>query len=673
MFACVCASSDGSSGAVERMLRRTLPHLLLLWSLGEELSTASAPRYADQEQSWRHRSLHSVPQELDVNLRRLDLSNNFIRQLRTLGLPHLKQLDLSGNLLDLISERVFDNPARLEELNLSKNALHNNLGGNSEALRSVSGLRVLDMSMNGLSGEAVELYLRNKPSLHRLRLTGNCVTRLSHGLFRECKALRTVSLDNNLITDIEPGTFESLELLETLNLARNNLAHICDFRLHQVKHLNLSRNSIEFFVTRKDERLYRLEILDLSYNKLFYFPIVPKVSHLRYLHLQNNMVGSLDSEATMISEAKSLYKEILSEGAAAAAAESDEIYSNWWLMPLVYIDLSYNHFRSFPLETLGLLTSLETLNLSYNCLQNITFDSSSGSQLGNRHFFPRLRCLDLGNNGLEYVSPLSLEAFPQLETLNLRANSVKPCSPADTSAPSEAEHSASCVALGQMRRLKHLNLEENHIRTLRPRAFEKTSLVSLKLARNPGMAIAVGALEGVRGSLQSLSLSGINASGRNLSLPCLPALTALNISNNRLDAAPGGLGCSPLKELDISNNRFMSLNRSLIRDLSSRPSAVYIRGNHFNCCDALWPTVFSEPMMKVADADQARCVAYGESVAWAEYLKNPSVYCSLHAARPVVTYFHAFVVFLFVLVFFIFVTLGVFIQRGCCHLDGVLV
>uniref|UniRef100_A0A3Q0RIB3 Leucine rich repeat containing 32 n=1 Tax=Amphilophus citrinellus TaxID=61819 RepID=A0A3Q0RIB3_AMPCI len=533
---------------------------------------------------------------------------------RSLQGIQISQLDLSSNQLDLISEGAFENLVRLEQLNLSRNELNNNLGSNSKALQSLSGLKTLDISMNSLSDVAAERYLRNKSSLDQLKMTGNALTRLSHNLFTESKNLRVITIDDNLISEIEQGTFEPLIQLEMLNLAKNNLVHICDFQLHQVKYLNLSRNSVEFFVTHEDNRLYRLEILDLSHNKLLYLPIVPKMNRLRYLYLQNNMIGSLNSEATMVSETNSLYSEIVSE----EIARKNNLHSNWRPMPLIYIDLSYNHFRSFPIETLSLLLSLETLNFSYNCLQNITWDVRNYSASGHLRqlFFRSLKYLDLQGNGLVYISPPFLSALTQIETLNLQDNSAQPCTSTDRLGSSKSTEQinldAFCVEFAYLKTLKHLNLKGNNIKMLQPKTFQGTSLVSLNLAKNPLMVMQEGALEDVQTTLRSLIISEINiTSSRLLSLPCMPALTRLNVSNNLLDTIPSSLSCSPLREIDIRHNVFMTLNHSLIHALFTNLTVMYISRNPFNCCDNRWLTVLNEMKIKVPDI---------------KYLKSPSLY-----------------------------------------------
>ncbi|XP_070769786.1 transforming growth factor beta activator LRRC32-like [Enoplosus armatus] len=648
------------------MVRHMSSHLLLLWSLCHDLYITGLTYHEPKEQSWNNQHLYSVPLDLDVRLRRLDLSNNFIRQLHTLALPYLEQLDLSSNQLDLISEGAFENLARLEELNLSSNVLNNNLGSNSKALQSISRLKTLDISMNGLRDDAVALYLRNKSSLDQLNMTGNALTRLSHSLFKESKSLRSITIEDNQISVIEQGTFEPLSQLEMLNLAKNNLAYICDFKLHQVKYLNLSRNSVEFFVTLEDDQLYRLEILDLSHNKLLYFPIVPKRNRLKHLYLQNNMVGALNSEATMVSEANALYSEIMNE----RTVRKNNLHSNWRLMPLIHIDLSYNHFRSFPLETLSLLSSLETLNFSYNCLQNIIWNVRNDNESGYRRqlFFPSLKYLDLQSNGLAYISPLFLNALTRIETLNLRDNSVQPCASMDHMQSSQStqqmRHNTSCVVFGQLRTLKHLNLKENNIKVLHPNTFQKTSLVSLNLARNSHMMMQVGALEGVQNTLQSLIISEINMTSSDLSLPCMPALTQLNISNNHIDMIPSSLSCSPLREVDIRNNTFASLNHSFILTLSVHLNRVYISGNHFNCCNSKWLTILHELKVNLPDISDAVCFTSDRNIAMMRYLKNPSVNCLFHTKAQEIHFGQMIIIVLFITV--ILAVFIVFTRKVCC-------
>ncbi|KAM6977835.1 transforming growth factor beta activator LRRC32-like [Aplochiton taeniatus] len=604
--------------------------LLLVWLFGF-LCKVNGIYHDPKVQLWQNQNLTLVPIGLDTNLRELDLSNNFLGQLRTLYLPYLEKLDLSYNQLDLISEGAVKNLARLEELNLDRNALNSNIEINSKALQTIIKLRNLDLSRNNLNDDAVELYLQNKPYLEHLKLTGNGLTKLTSRLFTGTKCLKTICMENNLITDIERGAFDTLGKLNTINLSRNNLVHICDFKLHQVKYLNLSRNSIEFFVANEDEKQFELEILDLSFNNLIYFPIVPKINNLRYLHLQNNRMGSLDADV-LISEAYSLYTQIAKgENNAVGTTEINNPYSNWRLMPLIYIDLSSNHFRYFPLEMLSYLTSLETLNLSYNCLQEIGNHVTQDSQMSYSHqfSFTSLRNFDLQYNNIEYISPIFLEAIPKIETLNLQNNHVRPCAPPKQSNRSElmqmnTTNDSPCVSFENMRTLRHLNLRENGITVLHSDTFRLTSLVSLNLARNPGMVMKVDALEDVQRSLQLLSISEMNMTNAGLFLPCIPTLTELNISNNHLNVFPESFGCIPLKKLDVRNNNFVTFDSLLIGNISLHLDVMHISGNLLNCCDTTWLTILNEANVTIPDLDQSQCISHVSTILLPDYLQNPS-------------------------------------------------
>ncbi|XP_049607782.2 transforming growth factor beta activator LRRC33-like [Syngnathus scovelli] len=649
------------------MVRHMFGYFLLLWSLGHELYSTGKIDNGTKEQSWRNQNLDSVPLDLDVRLRRLDLSNNFIRRLHNLDLPYLEQLDLSSNQLELISEGAsIKNLALLEKLDLSKNALNNNFDRNSKGLQSTGGLKSLDLSLNNLGDEAVKLYLRNKSSLEQLKLSGNSLTRLTRDLFKESEGLRSIIIDDNLISAIDRGTFEPLGKLGKLNLAKNNLAHICDFKLQHVKDLNLSRNSIEFFVTAEDNRIYSLEILDLSHNKLLYFPIVPKFNQLKYLYLHHNTVGALTSEASMVSEVNSLYNEVVRKG--DVRIRKNNLHSTWRLMPLIYIDLSYNHFASFPLETLSLLRSLEELDFSFNCVQNLTWNvrRDGASEYDRQLYFPSLKYLNMQSNGLVFVSPLFLKALTQVEMINLQDNAVQPCAPEGrvygSLSARQPKFNSSCVAFGKLKTLKHLSLEDNNIKSLQANAFQGSSLVSLNLARNSHMVMQVDSLEDIKETLQSLTISELNATNSELVLPCMPRLMHLNISNNNLNVLPQSLNCSPLRELNIRNNAFESLNYSLIETLSKHLGVINFSGNYFTCCDSNWLSALNNSRIKMPDITHTKCFTGDSGISIEEYLKSSSLYCSLHVNG--IHYGQIFTVILFVAV--LIIVFIMFTRKMCC-------
>uniref|UniRef100_A0AAY4C8G9 Uncharacterized protein n=1 Tax=Denticeps clupeoides TaxID=299321 RepID=A0AAY4C8G9_9TELE len=584
------------------------------------------PAPTQDTESWSHKNLSIVPHDLHPSLKKLDLSNNLIDHFISLNLTSLENLDMSFNHLQLIYKEAFKNLVQLHHLNLASNRLQNNIMNNSQAFKDLHSLRSLDISQNNLDEDAVKRYISHATSLERLTLRGNGVTRLTVDFFSSTKNLRALDLEDNLILDIEEGTFEPLERLDELNLAGNNLAHICDFKLHGVATLNLSRNSIEFFLTHESETTYHIQVLDLSYNSLIYFPIVPKKSHLRYLHLQQNKLGALGTENSA-SEAKSLYEEMTESKYLCDGDDNDNMFCYAKMMPLVYLDLSGNHLTSFPLGTASRLLSLETLNVSDNCLQNMS------GQLGppQRYSFPSLRHLDLKDNRIQQLTPRMSQAFPMIEAMTLRGNLVRLCAGNEPSG--SVDQATLCVPFDQIGTLKHLDLQENDVTVVFPKTFAKTPLVSLNLAGNTGLVFESGALEDVQHTLEHLNVGQSNMTRSRLGFGCMRALRTLNVSDNNLDDLPNSLGCSRLSELDLRNNSLASLENLLTTNISLHLDILYISGNRFHCCNTAWVTGLKEANVTIPDLQQTRCLHQNDGTGSRYFLDERGPQCRAKAVN----------------------------------------
>lgn len=554
--------------------------------------------------SWNHRNLSSIPLGLDERLIELDLSNNLIKKFKTINLRFLERLDVSYNHLSFIYKGAFKNLVRLHDLNLASNSLNNNIINNSQAFKDLYSIRGLDISKNDLDEEAVKQYLSNASSLDSLTATGNVVSKLTAQSFANTKNLRVINLENNLISKIEEGTFNPLKRLAKLNLARNNLAFICDFKLSQVTYLNLSRNFIEFFITHENEKVYSLEVLDLSYNNLLYFPILPKHNHLKYLHLQNNRLGALGT-VNSLSEANHLYQDVTGKNHSRTNYDKDSSYSDLQVMPLIHLDLSSNQFRYFPLTVVRNFWSLETLDISDNCLQNISsndaFTEDSQSDIL-KYSLPSLRHINLKDNNIQYLSPILSRTFPKIESMVLQGNQVKPCS-GQSLAVSDLSTDEQCISFSNISTLRNLDLQENGITILLPGVFENSPLVSLNLAGNKQLTIAKNALKDLQDTLQFLSIGQNNMTDSQLGLACMRELKILNVSDNNLKNLPSTTACSPLTELDIRNNSLTTLENMAMLHLSN----IYISGNTFNCCQTTWLENLKQASVRIPDLGRTEC------------------------------------------------------------------
>ncbi|KPP59187.1 leucine-rich repeat-containing protein 32-like [Scleropages formosus] len=570
--------------------------------------------------------------ELNPRLSWLDLSHNLIGEFGVVNLGSLETLDISHNQLHVIEQGAFSKLTKLHTLTLDRNFLYRNLINNSQAFQHLYRLKTLDMSFNSLDDTIVEHYLSNTSSLEHLTLEGNILTRLSPDLFTASRNLRSINVENNLISEIEKETFESLKGLTRLNLARNNLVSICDFNLHHLKQLNLSRNFIEFFITSETKNKYELEMLDLSHNKLIFFPIVPKRNHLKYLNLQNNRIGDLESKMSFL-DAKILYREKNSN--VFETKGNDDMYFNLNQMPLIDLDLSNNRFTSFPLKTFKYFLSLKSLNLSGNCLMNISGTVSKMEQLEGQvqqQTFPSLRYLDLRDNQIQHLSPQFFEALPNMEKLVLRKNFVRLCSPshepdASQSIRDDNPIGAQCTSFRDRRNLKHLDLQDNGIEVLFARTFEHTPLALLDLSHNENMTIAREALDGLQSSLRSLSFGSNRMTSSAFSLPCFNMLQNLDVAENSLGILPDTFACSPLRELDLKNNNLTHLDETVIKKLLLHLNTIHISGNAFNCCTAGWLKILMAANVKIPDLHKATCFTGLNESIFEEPLTNQSNQC----------------------------------------------
>ncbi|KAE8280037.1 hypothetical protein D5F01_LYC22174 [Larimichthys crocea] len=132
--------------------------------------------------------------------------------------------------------------------------------------------------------------LQNLTSLEYLNLSGNLLRRLDETSFQDLHQLKELDLQRNLIFEID-AAFDSNPLLQRLNLAFNYLPCLVDFHMTQMVVLNASHNFIEWFIATQDlNDTFQLETLDLSDNKLLFFPFLPDQSRLRNLYLSHNSI-----------------------------------------------------------------------------------------------------------------------------------------------------------------------------------------------------------------------------------------------------------------------------------------------------------------------------------------------------------------------------------------------
>ncbi|KAM9316102.1 transforming growth factor beta activator LRRC33 [Gastrophryne carolinensis] len=569
----------------------------------------------------RQLQLTSIPEDISSSIQQLLLDHNQINHLNKNTLQRysdLNNLSLGSNSLASLERNIFQNIVKLEFLSLQDNTISSNYINVSEGLISASSLKWLDLSRNGLSVDMVTMLLKNLTSLEYLNLSYNVIMSLDSSVFKELPVLKELILQNNYIYEIESGTFEHLKNLRMLNLAFNLLPCIQDFGLTQLQILNLSFNHIEWFLSREDDAEFQLEKLDISYNQLFYFPLLPKHHHLHTLLLSDNQMKYY---AQLFEANSSLVDFLILQNNI-----SNIITVNLWeeyipsdLSTLQIVDLSRNQFDYLPDTLVSSMVSLSQLKLNWNCLK--TFDLSHG------HISKALKTLDLSNNELlELRINTSSQTLPELVYLNLSQNSLKELPRQIFSTMTSLDtldlshnliHLCSyledfstadqtCVDLNRAS-IRHLRLSDCGLNLDTEVVFQGIQLTHLDISRNPLRSLRF--LKDTASTLNILSLRNSVTLINEVDFSDFPALVSLDLSQNGITTFPKSLITMSLRYLDVSDNKLCSLPLSggyhpLTRNLNT----IFLRKNPFDCCKRSWFSALrSLSSINIADLQEMTC------------------------------------------------------------------
>ncbi|KAK8550169.1 hypothetical protein V6N12_038896 [Hibiscus sabdariffa] len=328
-------------------------------------------------------SFESLSSELD-KLEILDLSSNHFNDsiLASLSqLSSLKSLNLAENWFTGTNSndgiKMLSKLKNLETLDLSSNSLGNNILSQLAGFTSLKSLRLQDCGLKGSIDMSEVGNLRNLKELYvmenEIESLGSVFHSNSSGLARLNK-LEVLGLSYNLFNNSIFSSLGAFSKLKSLYLTGNKLKgtiHMKDFcNLINLRKLLLGGNEIESlepsFQGKQELRLIKLEVLALDYNlfnnNIFSSLTASALPNLKFLHLDaNRLNGPMHVED--LNALRNLEELTLSSNEVSECAPSKELR----LMNLKVLDLSDNPFNISILSCLGSLPNLKTLRIeSFN-------------------------------------------------------------------------------------------------------------------------------------------------------------------------------------------------------------------------------------------------------------------------------------------------------------------
>lgn len=574
------------------------------------LNPVSLSRQTQQTAACNNFNLTAVPAGLPGSIEELQLNYNLIQALRgdSLSYPSLSTLSLACNHLQRIQANTFQDSKLLASLNLANNRLYIDYQETSRALKTLLKLRVLDLSENGLDEEMAAALLQNLTSLEYLNLSGNLLKRLDEASFAGLGQLKELDLQGNIIFEIE-GAFDGTHKLQRLNLAFNYLPCLYDFHMTQLLILNASHNFIEWFISRPElNDTFHLETLDLSHNKLLFFPFLPTRSRLRNLYLSHNSVRFYEHlAANATAENSSASVEFFNvrnhTGNVTIQLWDESVHGD--VSSVEILDLGANQVEYFPegfiqkmpslcrfkmckncLKTLNLTSGqisrrLYELDVSDNQLSQMLADEGTAAALGN------LTYLNLSHNALGSVPSGLLSSLPALRSVDLSYNGVDICP--SGAAETSANTTSTCVDWKRVASLRQLYLRGCNLRRVPLSAFAGLLLTHLELSDNPGV-VSQDSIQSLSPTLQHLGLG--NALLQGFDFSHFRTLEYLNISENSIASLPASLLNLGLKVLDVRDNRLSTIPTGHASTLAQKLHTIFLSGNPFNCCQTDWFKTF---------------------------------------------------------------------------------
>uniref|UniRef100_A0A914HNJ3 LRRCT domain-containing protein n=1 Tax=Globodera rostochiensis TaxID=31243 RepID=A0A914HNJ3_GLORO len=344
-----------------------------------------------------------------------------------------------------------------------------------------------------------------------------------------------------------------------------------------------------------------LEELSLDGNALTSFPKINKLKRIQSLNFNSNSIKEVpDSTFTGLKELRFLRLRMNNICNLMPNLLSDQKGS------LELLDLSYNCFSSVPSAALRNCVELRWLNLAGNAIEGIKpmqfmslpnlielrLHSNGLKRIATNGFMnvPALRHLFLQNNKLGMLDSGTLQAFKELQLVDLNSNifykipSFKDMLElVEIRLHNNQIRSIETLAFSGIPKLRRILLHNNQIETIARNSFDSLdNLEVLILYNNYLTVIEKGVLDGVKG-LKNLILrnNSVEELSRD-SFASVPELTMLDLSDNELRTLRSGtfVPLQRLHLLSLANNGIETVEKGTF---DGKVDNVLLDGNPLRC------------------------------------------------------------------------------------------
>ncbi|XP_068620779.1 protein artichoke-like [Battus philenor] len=301
------------------------------------------------------------------SLRRLNLSYNkltVIDPLSFIETPLLEYINISGNALVSIHPATFRNLPNLYELDASLNKLIEFVPGLPR------GLEKLNLQKNQITNLPVspspDLDL---PSLRTLDISNNGLQRIPYGSLKALHNLRRLYIRRNGLKQIDVTSFSDLTKLEILDLSYNQIFHVhlkSFSALGSLKQIIINGNNIENFDFMIFQDNNELSSLDFSKNKLktVQFEKSDRKLNIEILNISSNNLYELPTNLNAFGQLKLFSLEVLDLSFNKLKKISKESFQYMeWLVELNLDNNQICHISGQPFDT---MPRLKVLSLRYN-------------------------------------------------------------------------------------------------------------------------------------------------------------------------------------------------------------------------------------------------------------------------------------------------------------------